>query len=104
MSNYDLDEAAVASVNAGSDIILVCHDYDKEESVIKALTKAAETGVITRERIEQSVYRILKLKQKYAISDQTADSTESQEMKNKIAEINERINELFKRFPLLKND
>lgn len=74
IQNYGIGEAAVKSVNAGSDIVLVCHEYDKEISVIKALKAAAETGTISEDTINDSVYRILKLKQKYGLADETLGS------------------------------
>ena len=67
--NFDLGKAAVESIKAGSDIILVCHDFAKEEAVLKALYEAAENKDIPITRIDQSVYRILKMKQKYGVND-----------------------------------
>ncbi|NLE89839.1 MAG: beta-N-acetylhexosaminidase [Dehalococcoidales bacterium] len=94
INNYDIGEAAVKSINAGSDIVLVCHDYAKEEAVIQAIQKAAETGAISADRIDQSVYRVLKLKQKYNLSDKTVPSVEPQS-------INKKINVLYKTYPSL---
>lgn len=94
--NYDLGKAAVKAVNAGSDIVLVCHDYAQQKAVIKALYQAATQGEIREERIEESVYRILKLKQKYNLSEQKNSLVEGKELDLKIAEINQRIKELFK--------
>ena len=62
--NYDIGDAAVTSVNAGCDIILVCHGYDNEVSVINSLKKAVQNGTIKEERVNESLYRILKLKSK----------------------------------------
>ncbi|ATW25196.1 glycoside hydrolase family 3 [Candidatus Formimonas warabiya] len=95
LNSYEIGEAAVKSINAGSDMILVCHDYAKEEAVIKALQQAAETGLISPDRIDQSVYRILKLKQKYALSDQLVQIWDAQK-------INDQIKGLFEQFPSLK--
>ena len=92
--NYDLGEAAVKSINAGSDIILVCHEYAHEENVLKTLQKAAANGDIAEERINESVYRILKLKQKYNLSDQT-DFVTQEEMNARITAINQRIMKLL---------
>lgn len=94
IKNYDIREAAVKSINAGSDIILVCHDYDKEEAVIKAIQNAAETGAISMDRIDQNVYRVLKLKQKYNLSDSTVPSVDPLNIK-------EKINALYQTFPSL---
>lgn len=70
-NNYDLADAAVRSVNAGSDIILLSGGYNNEVRVLNALKKAAANGTIPMSRINESVYRILKLKQKYNLRDTT---------------------------------
>lgn len=68
-NNFNIGQAAVTSVKAGSDIILVAHDYDNVLTTINALKKAVEQGKISEDRIDQSVARIIKLKQKYKIKD-----------------------------------
>ncbi|NLP28768.1 MAG: beta-N-acetylhexosaminidase [Clostridia bacterium] len=70
MKNYEIGEASVKSVLAGTDIVLVCHGKDKQIQVIEALKKAALEGRISEERIDESLYRILSLKEKYAIKDE----------------------------------
>ena len=40
VKNYNISEAAVKSVKAGTDIVLVCHGYDNEVAVINALKNA----------------------------------------------------------------
>ena len=52
---YGAEEAAVLAVKAGNDM-LCCSDYDTQ---IPAVIEAVESGVITEERIEASVLRIL---------------------------------------------
>lgn len=72
--NYDLAEAAVKSVNAGSDIILLSGGYNNEVKVLNALRNAAANGSIPMSRINGSVYRILRLKLKYNLKDTTIGS------------------------------
>ncbi|WP_246187927.1 beta-N-acetylhexosaminidase [Paenibacillus tengchongensis] len=67
--NYTLAAAAVDTVLAGSDILLVAHEYDNERAVREALLNAVKNGTITEERIDESVLRILALKNKYNLSD-----------------------------------
>lgn len=73
-NNYDLGDAAVKAVAAGSDIILVCHSLEKETQAINALARAVESGAIPTDRINESVYRILKLKKKYRLTDEPVDT------------------------------
>ncbi|EHQ90339.1 beta-N-acetylhexosaminidase [Desulfosporosinus youngiae] len=95
VNNYDLSEAAITSINAGSDMVLVCHEYAKQEAVLKAMQTAAQTGRISLERIDQSVYRVLKLKGEYALSDRSIESV------NPLS-INHKIEVLYRDFPSLK--
>ncbi|MBW7458017.1 beta-N-acetylhexosaminidase [Paenibacillus sepulcri] len=67
--HFGMGEAAVRTVMAGSDILLVAHEYDNVASVIQALKKSVGKGDITEERINESVTRILALKNKYALTD-----------------------------------
>lgn len=91
LKNYNLGDAAVASVNAGTDIVLVCHGYERQLEVLNSLKKAVENGKLTEDRIDESLYRILKLKQKYNLSDDTIDSFN-------IEDINNKINNLIKKY------
>ncbi|SDH66320.1 beta-N-acetylhexosaminidase [Desulfosporosinus hippei] len=85
--NYDIGQAAVRSVNAGADILLVCHDFDKETLVINALTVAAKNGSIHQNTIDESVYRILQLKQKYELADNTVPTVNVQNINNSIKKL-----------------
>lgn len=53
-----VEQAAVEAFNAGADIMLVCHSAEKMFAAHEALTKAVESGRITRERLAQSQERI----------------------------------------------
>jgi beta-N-acetylhexosaminidase len=89
VKNYDIGEAAVKSLNAGSDIILVCHDFDKETAVIKAINSAVQNKTVTEKSIDEKVYRVLNLKQKYNIKDEKISSVN-------VKAINDKINTLVK--------
>ncbi len=84
LSNYDIGDAAVGSVIAGSDIILVCHDYEKQMQAIDAVRSAVETGYIDESRIDESVLRILKLKAKYRLEDRIIESVDTVGLNKKI--------------------
>ena len=56
---YKAPEAAIMAIKAGADMILMSPDT---EAVHDAIVKAVESGEIPRERIEESVRKILKLK------------------------------------------
>ncbi|QGU96866.1 beta-N-acetylhexosaminidase [Clostridium bovifaecis] len=82
--NYNISKAAIKSVEAGSDVILVCHGYENEIKVINDLKDAVSKGEISEQRIDESVYRILKLKGKYNLNDNIIDSIDVDRINNKI--------------------
>lgn len=67
--HYTLAAAAVDTVLAGSDILLIAHNYENEQAVRNALLTNVKDGTIAETRINESVYRILSLKHKYKLSD-----------------------------------
>ena len=64
-----IGESAVKSVLAGTDILLVNYGTQNMMDVITAVGEAVRGGRLTEERINESVYRILKLKEKYELAD-----------------------------------
>lgn len=71
--NYGLGEAAVLAVEAGCDVLLVCHEAGSVEEVYTALLDAVDTGRISVDRLDQSVRRILTLKQNYGLTNDPVD-------------------------------
>ncbi|MDR3413982.1 MAG: beta-N-acetylhexosaminidase [Formivibrio sp.] len=57
-------EGAVRAFKAGADILLVSHREDRQLAVMDALLAAVERGEISEARIDESVKRILSLKEK----------------------------------------
>lgn len=70
MNNYGVVNASLRSVLAGSDIIMVAHEYTKMQAVYDKLLKSARDGTLSEQRIDESVRRILTLKLKYGLSDE----------------------------------
>ena len=91
VENYDIGEAAVKSVLAGADIILVCHDNEKQVKVLEALKQAVIDGSLSEDLLNQHVYRVLKLKQKYDLKDEMIESVD-------VEEINEEIRQLLNKY------
>lgn len=82
--NYDISEAAIKSVKAGTDIVLVCHGYDNEIAVINALKNSVSKGELSQKRIDESVYRILMLKEKFKLKDEIIKRVDVNGINNKI--------------------
>lgn len=62
--HYTSDKAALAAFNAGADILLMPQDFI---SAYNSILSAAKSGAVSEDRIDESVLRILKLKEKYKI-------------------------------------
>ncbi len=69
VNDYSVPEAAVQSFIAGSDLLLIAGDYENQVGTFKALMAAVESGSISVERINDSVRRILTLKDRYKLND-----------------------------------
>ena len=60
--HYTFGDMAVRSILAGSDILLVCHEYEHMQEAYNGLMKAVKDGRISKERLDESVKRILLMK------------------------------------------
>ncbi|HJM70660.1 MAG TPA: glycoside hydrolase family 3 N-terminal domain-containing protein [Candidatus Marinimicrobia bacterium] len=68
--NYSIEEATVKAVQAGCDIILQVSNKPAEvQRRINAVINAVHTGQINEKRINDSVKRILTIKEKYGLFD-----------------------------------
>lgn len=82
--HYTLPAAAVDTVLAGSDILLIAHEYSNEQKVRAALLDNVRSGVIAESRIDESVYRILALKEKYKLTDKPVSVPDLTELNSDI--------------------
>lgn len=60
--HYTFGDMAVQSILAGSDILLVCHEYEHMQEAYNGLMKDVKDGRISKERLDESVKRILLMK------------------------------------------
>ena len=56
---YPFEELGVRAVEAGADLVLVCHEYGHEQAVYNGLLKAMQSGRLSESRVNESVRRIL---------------------------------------------
>ncbi len=59
---YTYQDLGYNTVNAGADLLLVCHKLESQSQVIEGIRDAVETDQLTEERIDESVKRILTYK------------------------------------------
>ncbi|MCK4258795.1 MAG: beta-N-acetylhexosaminidase [Halanaerobiales bacterium] len=64
--NFGPEEAAIRAIEAGADQVLISHTFDVQIASYEGILQAVESGRLTEERIDQSITRILKLKEKIA--------------------------------------
>lgn len=62
-------KGAVATVQAGADIVLVSHLEERQLAAINAVVQAVEQGAISEERIRASLQRVQQLKQSAAVRE-----------------------------------
>jgi len=65
LNHSSVGDAAVRSLQAGADMLLVCHQQDHQTAAIHAVEKALEDGVLSMNRIESSQARISSLKEQF---------------------------------------
>jgi beta-N-acetylhexosaminidase len=80
----DIGSAAVQSVLAGADIVLVGHEPVKQETVLHSLASAARSGKIPQSVIDASVYRIVKLKMDFHLTDEAVEQVDVTELNKHI--------------------
>jgi len=86
-TNYSIEEAVVKSIQAGSDILLIAHDFHNIELAAQSIKMALENGEITEEQINASVKRIIRLKEQYNLNHSTPENINIEELNQTITNI-----------------
>ncbi|MDQ1910272.1 glycoside hydrolase family 3 N-terminal domain-containing protein [Paenibacillus sp. GD4] len=72
---YALPEACVLALEAGADILLATGETPEEEdAMVEAVVQAVRSGRLPLERIEASVARILKTKERFGLSRRSTEA------------------------------
>ena len=64
LDHQSIGEASVRALQAGADMILICHQQERQREVASAIEQALERGDLSWERITAGVARIRALKEK----------------------------------------
>jgi beta-N-acetylhexosaminidase len=64
-ANYSVEEATVRAVQAGVDVLLLCHDIEKALQAFEFLCNEVARDPVIRARVEESYRRITELKPRY---------------------------------------
>lgn len=70
LEKYEVFEAVIKAINAGSDLILLRDEGVLIDEVYAKVLEAAEKGVIPEERLNDSVRRVLSVKEEYGLFEQ----------------------------------
>lgn len=73
VKNYGAADAAVKAIQAGADLLL---EPDDLEAAYEGVLKAVKKGDITEDRLDESIYRILRVK--LSMQAESSDTTESE--------------------------
>ena len=73
VKNYSASDAAVKAIQAGADLLLEPENF---EEAYDGVLKAVKNGKISEDRIDESLYRIFRVK--VTMMDGTSDTTESE--------------------------
>ncbi|MGD9886603.1 MAG: beta-N-acetylhexosaminidase [Bacilli bacterium] len=67
-NSFDLDTVLINGVNAGNDLLIFCGKADLEEQkmIFNRFVELLDLGKISQDRVQESVAKMLKLKEKYA--------------------------------------
>ena len=85
---YGTNRAVKKAIEARNDIIVFRFDEEKQKETINQIINLVKQGKLKENRINKSVKRIIKIKEKYEISD------EEEIEKLDIDEINKQIQEI----------
>jgi beta-N-acetylhexosaminidase len=66
-SSYSIPDAAVMAVRAGADMLWVSGSAGDQQAAYSAVLRAAETGELSRRRLDEAVGRVLKAKRDYGL-------------------------------------
>ncbi|MGC9453599.1 MAG: glycoside hydrolase family 3 N-terminal domain-containing protein [Phycisphaerae bacterium] len=69
VARYEVAEAAVRAIEAGVDVILLKDENALRGEVYEALLQAVQTGRISESRVDESVRRVLGVKDEYGLLD-----------------------------------
>jgi len=65
VKNFKVEDSAVQSIKAGTDIIMICNNLEKQKRVYHALYEAVVKKRIEEIKINESVARILRIKKQF---------------------------------------
>lgn len=91
IDNYTLEEASLEFLINGGDIVLVSHGGENPELVIRRIMDAIDKNELSVEEVDEKVYRILKLKERYNINSSIKEEVQIDEINILTKEVNNKM-------------
>lgn len=85
---FGITHAAMKAIAAGADIVMINKEHKSKIRIIDNLIKSGKRNSVALRRINESVTRILKIKEKYNIKDSIITEYNVEEINEEIDEIN----------------
>lgn len=89
---YTPEEASKLAINSGSNIIMLGLKYKRIQNVINYIIKEVKKGKIDISKIDNSVEKIVKVKEKYNVNDNNITGINIEEINKEIYNLNKKIN------------
>lgn len=86
--HYNMKKAVKRAILAGNDIVMMGLSYKKVDKIIKYIISQIKKGKISEERINKSVEKILRIKEKYNITDEKASGFDINKINEQIGKLN----------------
>ena len=67
LDHYGIEDAAVLSLQAGADILLICKDHDRQAAAMDAVYEAVKDGTVHEAAFEHVLLRVLEAKERYLL-------------------------------------
>jgi len=85
---FGISHAAIKAISSGADMVMINKEHKKKIRIISNLNKIAKKNKNAVRRIDESVQRILEMKEKYDIRDTLIESYDVEKINEKIDEVN----------------
>ncbi len=73
VDHLSIEDAAIRSLQAGVDLLLICHRLDRQTKAVEAIQRAVSSGELSLQSIELSLDRLSEIKQRFLSSYQPVD-------------------------------
>lgn len=86
--HYNMKRTVKRAILAGNDIVMIGLSYKKVDKIIKYIIGQIKKGKISEERINKSVEKILRIKEKYNITDEKTSGFDINKINEQIEKLN----------------